>query len=577
MCDSRSRFRTVDGVCNNLIKPLLGSADTPFKRFLQPAYDDGISTPRSIGFSQTKLPNVRTVSLTVSPPDPKTVPEPINSIVTLVVAFFGQFVKHDFAGAATFEDKTGVELECGCDDQKEICSLAVEIPQGDQFTNMTCMMFTRSVTTRRNIACEKQVHFEQINIMSSFLDGSQIYGRTEKEARMVRAFDRGLLATSSSEGLTTRTYLPLDPVDRCSADNRQCFLAGEFRTTENLGLTNIHMLFNREHNRIAKELSMFHPNYDDEKLFQETRNIVIALYQHIIYNEWLPLVLGDDALKPMTSGFYEEYDPSVNIQISNELTTTAMRFGHTLIRDQFMAILPSNMPSVPLKFADIIENADLAYNRLNDGLNGIMVGEYTETALNRGIFSNVLQNELFIEIDELTGLSNHIDLFATNLNRARDHGIPSYADVVRFCQGPKIKLDKWITNRIPKDRLQQLDSVYKNPEDYDLFAAGIAEKKVKGGVVGPTFACLIKKQFTELRDGDRFYYENDGLQAFTKDQLDSIRGTSFAGMVCNNFDIDNIQQNPFLIPKKSKTVDCSTITQLDLNQWKGKKRCKFDK
>lgn len=50
----------------------------------------------------------------------------------------------------------------------------------------------------------------------------------------------------------------------------------------------------------------------------------------------------------------------------------------------------------------------------------------------------------------------------------------------------------------------------------DLFPAAIAERRVEGGLVGPTFACLLARQFADLRRGDRYWYENSGPFRFSQ-------------------------------------------------------------
>lgn len=116
----------------------------------------------------------------------------------------------------------------------------------------------------------------------------------------------------------------------------------------------IHNLLLREHNRIADYLQKMNPNWNDEIVFQEARRIVAAEIQHITYNEWSPLIIGQldvwpqsglmvslvstgrSTMKafnilPKSEGFTNDYDSKVNPNIINAFATAAYRF-HTLIQ-----------------------------------------------------------------------------------------------------------------------------------------------------------------------------------------------------------------------------------------------------
>ena len=83
----------------------------------------------------------------------------------------------------------------------------------------------------------------------------------------------------------------------------------------------------------------------------------------------------------------------------------------------------------------------------------------------------------------------------------------------------------------------RIENVYEHVVDIDLFTGGMAEKPVVGGIVGPTFACIIGQQFLNLRRGDRFWYEGGNHPgAFTPAQLQEIRKTSLARVVCDCMD-----------------------------------------
>ena len=111
---------------------------------------------------------------------------------------------------------------------------------------------------------------------------------------------------------------------------------GDLRNNEVPTLAVIHLLFLREHNRIVSELEKMNPNWSDETLYQEAKRIVNGEFQHIVYNEWLPIILGDRfmtryGLYPIDAGFSKQYQNDFDPRMTNAFITAAFRFGHSQI------------------------------------------------------------------------------------------------------------------------------------------------------------------------------------------------------------------------------------------------------
>jgi peroxidase len=235
-----------------------------------------------------------------------------------------------------------------------------------------------------------------------------------------------------------------------------------------MGLTSIQTLFFREHNRIANELSSVNPQWDDERLFQEARRINIAIFQHIIYNEWLPTVIGlNNAalfdLTPLpTVSYFQGYDPNVNPQLSNEFASAAFRFGHTLVRNQYGRFNANGQPmSTPVVLSDLIFRPVEAYNAPAGGLESIFVGLFNEPARKfDSHLADTLQNHLF-EFRLSDGSVIAIDLAATNINRGRDHGIPTYNDIRERCGFARARNFNDLANLMPINVANELGTIYE--------------------------------------------------------------------------------------------------------------------
>lgn len=120
--------------------------------------------------------------------------------------------------------------------------------------------------------------------------------------------------------------------------------------------------------------------------------------------------------------------------------------------------------------------------------------------------------------------------------------------------------------------ITRLARLYGSVDEIDLYIGGVSEKPMKDALVGPTFVCIIGDQFSRLRRGDRFFYEEGGHpssfdqgnqieQSFRMHsyyiantiiilvQLQELRKSSLARLLCDNSDdMALIQPLAFLKP-----------------------------
>ncbi|XP_028127877.1 heme peroxidase 2-like [Diabrotica virgifera virgifera] len=576
---SSKRYRTYDGTCNNLENPWRGASLLPMQRFLPPVYEDGIQSIRR-SILGTRLPSAREISTNIH----KDKDQEVN-VITLMFMQWGQFIDHDITSVVKSRGFNGSVPRCCDKSENKVLPepllhpscLPIEVPEDDWFFSkfkIGCMEFLRSAPSTR-INCDLGWR-EQINQATSFIDGSMIYGNDLERADSIRTFRQGKIFYGRP--LSDRPLQPPDPPggELCNAGalTTDCFQPGDGRVTEQPGLTALHTVWIRYHNQVAAVLSRLNSHWSDEKTYQETRKIIYSLIQHITYNEFLPILLGPEVLHLFElelgfKGFYKGYDTKINPMMANAFSTAAYRFGHSMVQNSFIRTDRRHRP--------IFNNVSLHEEFTNfeniwsfGSVDRTILGFCNQPAQRRDEFiCDELSNHLFQPTDMQFGM----DLAAINIQRGRDHGIPPYTSWREPCGLTPIKSWNDLKKIFSVETTKKFRKVYRHADDIDLFSGGLAEKPVKGAVVGPTFACIIAQQFVNLRKGDRFWYENgEFISSFTPAQLQQIRRATLSSILCQTMDeIETIQPFSFLSPdtNKNSRLSCKDpiLKNFDLSPW----------
>lgn len=519
-CVNAQEVRSIDGFLNNLNNPQWGSTHTQLQRITTIDYLDGISQPAG----QDRL-NPREISNILFDQNFR-----LDDKLALsdFVWVFGQFIDHDITLVENFDPATNPEE-----------AYMIFPPVGDPYFSpgdvIPMMRSKASDGTGTSIDNPRQ----HDNAITAFIDASAVYGADQERANWLRTFENGKLKTSRGENLPWNTISgefnsPIDPSVPFMEDGgeltKKFYVAGDIRANENPLLIVMHTLFVREHNLLCDEVSEENPSWNDEQVYQFARKIVSGKIQSIVYNEWLP------TMNIQIPG-YSGYNPVINPGISNVFSAAAFRMGHTLINSNLIRMKNDG---------EIVANGNMTlrdafFNPVSIELTGGVdpfikgMGTQIQQDFDCKVISDV-RNFLFGQPGQ-----GGLDLAAININRGRERGLPDYNTIRADFGLPKLSdfSDLCSDNEVSI----LLNEIYGSVDNVDPWVGMLAENHLPGSLFGELVMKILENQFRALRDGDRFFYENDN--DIPEEWKEVIRNTTLNNIIMRNTSINLMQGNVF--------------------------------
>lgn len=472
---------TVSGLCNNERNTKSG---VTFQDFFKPVPHTRLTTRQLLKYK----PNVRRISNKIFKQKTRKVAP---NYMNVLMVYFGQFIDHEIV-------QTPHEV---MDHER-----AAPIHNEDNNKNMK---FSRSGILRYPYErCCRSAYVKSrvwqkcpFNALTSFIDGGPIYSSNNLRAVTLRSlrYGRMIMQRRGRELL-----LPFNDLHhlRFKLENegpkagRKLFAAGDVRANENPFLLSIHTIFVREHNRVCNLLRRWLQRrrvryllYNDDWLYKTAKKIVMAELQCITFCEFIPAMLGPNAL-----GNYTAYRPDIDARVSTFHLASGYRWGHSAIADRVM-VRDRTGKWRKHQLKDLLFNTDIF---MRYGVDNFLKSAMNTPAadIDEQIIDS-LRNFLFTPNETGT-----MDLAAINLQRNRDLGIPKYLALQKFYEtGTGL-------GNIRPELVDLLLKVYGDKNKIEAFVGGLCEKKQERSLLGPLFTAINVDQFRRLRDGDRFYFEN---------------------------------------------------------------------
>ncbi|QDV75075.1 peroxidase family protein [Botrimarina mediterranea] len=383
-----------------------------------------------------------------------------------------------------------------------------------------------------------------VNYVSSYLDGSVVYGSDATRAAALRDTGGKLLLDPS--GLLPRNTAGLEVENNGPLPSTSMFLAGDIRANENPLLTSLQTVFAREHNRLVDAIAVQRPGLDDEGRYQLARQLVGAEIQAITYREFLPALIGGGTSTQNLDN--HQYLSGLDSSVTNAFANAAFRLGHSQVSSDLTLVDETGVDStLPLRNAfhnPALIDADPSL--VDTFLRGAARQRSEEIDT---LVVDDLRNALFGPPG-----SGGLDLAAINIQRGRDAGLPNYRNLKSSHGAGGVQTFSQITS--DPELAEALATVYgNNLSNIDAWVGGLAEDHVAGGSVGRMFHAIIDSQFRRLRDGDRLFYTGVAAGLYIEGELDplirslvDLDTVTLADIIQVNTGVTSLQDNVFFVP-----------------------------
>uniref|UniRef100_A0A3Q1IJ15 NAD(P)H oxidase (H2O2-forming) n=1 Tax=Anabas testudineus TaxID=64144 RepID=A0A3Q1IJ15_ANATE len=542
-----------DGWYNSLGYPRRGAvAGSHLMRLLPARYWDGVYQP----VREPLLPNPRRLSSAMAK-GPSGLPSTRNQ--TVLSLFFGYHVAFEI-----FDSRTP-----GCPPE----FMNILVPKGDPVfdptsTGNVLLPFQRGPWDKESGQSPSNPR-TQVNLVTAWIDGSSIYGPSTSWSDSLRSFSGGLLTRGSKWDMPKQgggrnlMWSAADPSTGEHGDE-DLYELGNAWANENMFTAAEGIIWFRYHNYVASKLHEEHPDWSDEKLFQNARKTVVATFQSIALYEWLPGYLGGKKLPP-----YPGYQKFVDPGISPEFQVAAIRFGITMAPP---GVYMRNRTCHFRKIINIDGSLSPAMRLCNSFWKrqkpNVKTGLDIDDLL-MGMASQIAEREDNIVVEDLRDYMygplrfTRSDLVAMTIQRGRDFGLQGYDEVRKALDLPPVKTFEDINPELTRTNPQLLHDVAelydRDISKLELFPGGLLES-LDGP--GPVFSAIIFDQFERIRNGDRFWFENKQNGLFTDEEMQAIRNMTYYDVLLavTSAEATDIQNNVFFWKDGDP---CPQPTQLD--------------